>query len=348
VRALTVEPGVAGSLRLEELPEPVREEGAVLVRGLALGVCGTDREIAAGQYGTPPPGRRRLILGHESLGRVEEAPAESGLRPGDLVAGMVRHPDPVPCVCCAAGEWDMCRNGRYTEHGIKERDGFGVERWQAAPDRLVRVDPVLGELGVLIEPASVLAKAWQHAEIIGRRATWVPRRALVTGAGPVGLLAALFGVQRGLEIHVYDRVQNGPKPHLVTALGATYHSAGLDALDVEPDVVIECTGASGVVLDVIRRTAPNGIVALAGLSSGGRRIDIDMGMLNRTLVLENDVVFGSVSANRSHYEAAATALARADRDWLAGLITRRLPMERWAASITAAPDDVKTIIDLTA
>lgn len=347
MRALTVEPGVAGSLRVEELPDPVYVEGMVLVRGIALGICGTDREIVEGSYGKAPPGSRRMILGHESLGRVERAPADSGFDHGDFVVGIVRHPDPVPCPSCAAGEWDMCSNGMYTEHGIKERDGFGAGYWQVAPERLIRLDPALGELGVLLEPASVIAKAWQQVEAIGNRATWTPRVALITGAGPVGLLAALLGVQRGLEVHVYDRVQEGPKPDIVAALGATYHSKGLDDLDVEPDVVIECTGAAVVVLDVMQRTAPNGIVALAGLSSGGRRIDIDMAMLNRTLVLENDVVFGSVNANRSHYESAAHALSSADRDWLSRLITSRLPLDRYEDAFAHDSRNVKTIIDLT-
>src|SRR4249920_717881 len=117
MRALTVEPGVARSLRLEEFRVPSAERGSVLVRAVALGVCGTDREIIAGQYGSPPPGHKRLVIGHESLGVVEEAPSDAVVRPGDFVVGIVRHPDPVPCANCAVGEWDMCRNGRYTEHG---------------------------------------------------------------------------------------------------------------------------------------------------------------------------------------------------------------------------------------
>ena len=161
----------------------------MLVRALALGICGTDREIVEGKYGTAPPGRSRLVLGHESLGRVQESPADSGFAAGDLVVGVVRQPDPVPCVNCAAGEWDMCRNGRYTEHGIKERDGFGAELWRIDPAFAIKIDPTLGHLGVLLEPASVVAKAWEHAERIGRRAVWEPRRVLVTGAGPIGLLA---------------------------------------------------------------------------------------------------------------------------------------------------------------
>src|SRR4051812_8951807 len=140
MRALTVEPGRADSAALEEVKEPRPANGAVLIQALALGVCGTDLDILKGSYGTPPPGHKRLILGHESLGRVVEAPAGSGLAPGDLVVGIVRHPDPVPCPNCAAGEWDMCRNGRYTEHGIKELDGFGAERYRLGPEFTVKVD----------------------------------------------------------------------------------------------------------------------------------------------------------------------------------------------------------------
>src|SRR5262249_43923944 len=109
VHAITVAPGRLGSARLEEVPPPSPSGGAVLVRTLALGVCGTDREIVSGQYGAAPPGETRLILGHESLGKVETAPPGSGLLPGDLVVGIVRRPDPVPCAACAAGEWDMCQ-----------------------------------------------------------------------------------------------------------------------------------------------------------------------------------------------------------------------------------------------
>jgi threonine dehydrogenase-like Zn-dependent dehydrogenase len=211
MRAITVVPGQRGSARLDELPEPVQAAGAVLVEALALGVCRTDLDITAGDYGWAPPGRQRLVLGHESLGRVIEAPAGGDFAPGDLVAGIVRHPDPVPCPNCAVGEWDMCRNGRYTEHGIKELDGFGSERWRIQPEFAVKIDPALGWLGVLLEPTTVVAKAWEHVERIGSRARFEPRRALVTGAGPIGLLAALLGRQRGLDVHVLDRVTSGPQ-----------------------------------------------------------------------------------------------------------------------------------------
>jgi threonine dehydrogenase-like Zn-dependent dehydrogenase len=346
MRALTVKPGLPNSIQLEEVPSPPPADGDILVRALALGICGTDHEIAGGEYGWAPPGAERLIIGHESLGRVEEAPAGSGFARGDLVAGVVRRPDPVPCPACAAGEWDMCRNGQYTERGIKQRNGYGAERFRLERDFAIKLDPALDILGVLLEPTSVVAKAWEHVERIGRRGiAWAPRVVLVTGAGPVGLLAALLAKQRGYEVHVLDRHDDGPKPALVRDLGATYHTGDLGTL--EPGVVIECTGAGAVVLDAMGRTAPDGIVCLAGVSSGGRKIDFDVGAFNRTLVLENDVVFGSVNANMRHYRAAAEALAKADKTWLARLITRRVPLDRWREAFERRPGDVKTVLDFT-
>ena len=166
MRAVTVVPGTVGSLLVEEVPEPDVRLGSVLVEALAVGICGTDVEIAEGRYGWPPPERGRLILGHESLGRVLD-PGASGLHVGEHVVGIVRRPDPVPCPNCAVGEWDMCSNGGYTERGIKQVDGFMAERWRIEPEYAVRVDPGLGVLGVLLEPTTVVAKAWEHIVSIG-------------------------------------------------------------------------------------------------------------------------------------------------------------------------------------
>ena len=223
MKAVTVQPGVAGSARYEEVPEPDERSGSILVEAVAVGICGTDVEIASGAYGWAPPGRERLVLGHESLGRVVDR-AAAGCKPGDLVVGIVRRPDPVPCPNCAVGEWDMCRNGQYTERGIKQIDGFMSERWRIEPGYYTKVDPSLGLLGVLLEPTTVVAKAWEQVAAMRARAFWQPRRVLVTGAGPIGLLAALIGVQHGLEVHVLDRVTEGAKPQLVRDLGATYHA----------------------------------------------------------------------------------------------------------------------------
>jgi threonine dehydrogenase-like Zn-dependent dehydrogenase len=349
MRALTVLPGVANSVRLDEVPEPPLSEGSILARAITLGVCGTDREILAGEYGTAPAGQERLILGHESLGRVEEAPPDSGFAPGDLIVGFVRHPDPVPCLACAAGEWDMCLNGEYTEHGIKARNGFGAELFRIEPKFAIKVDPGLDMLGVLIEPTSVVAKAWGHIDAIGRRSrSWLPKTVLVTGAGPIGLLAALIGVQRGLDLHILDRNATGPKPELAHGVGAKYHTSDISALDFQPDILIECTGAVPVITGALQRVAPSGIVCLTGVTAAGRLAEIDVGALNRTLVLNNQVVFGSVNGNRLHYEEAARALAKADKAWLGRLISRRVPMERWPEALEHRRGDIKVVIDIAA
>src|SRR5215217_2916174 len=162
MRAITLIPGQAGSARLDDIDEPAADAGSILVAAVAMGVCGTDGEIVRGEYGWAPPGRERLVLGHESLGRVLDAPADAPVAQGDLVVGIVRRPDPEPCVCCAAGEWDQCRNGEYTERGIKALDGYGCERWRIEPEFAVPVAPELGRLGVLMEPTSIVAKAWEQ------------------------------------------------------------------------------------------------------------------------------------------------------------------------------------------
>ncbi|MBX3465519.1 MAG: glucose 1-dehydrogenase [Planctomycetes bacterium] len=347
MRALQVRPGRGGGADLVSVDEPSPDEGSVLVEALALGVCGTDREIVRDEYGALPPGDEALVLGHESLGRVLAAPAGCELAAGDLVAGVVRHPDPVPCSSCGAGEPDMCKNGRYTERGIKGRHGFGRERYRLEPAFAIKVPPALGHLGVLIEPASVLAKAWEHIERIGRRAHWAPRRALVTGAGPVGLLAALMARQRGLDVHVVDLARDGPKPQLVRDLGATYHVVDVAKACTTADVIVECTGAPALVLEAMRCNAGGGIVCLAGLS-GSKTLDVDVGALNQRLVLHNDVIFGTVNANRRHYRDAAEALLAADRAWLERLITRRVPLARWADALEAHEHDVKVVIDFAA
>ncbi len=345
MRALTVIPGQEGSAAVADFTDPRPSEGDLLVDGLALGVCGTDREIVEGEYGWAPPGEERLVLGHESLGRVRDAPEGSEFERGDLVVGVVRRPDPEPCAACARGEFDMCRNGRYRERGIKELHGYGSERWTVESDYAVRLDPSLERVGVLMEPTTVVAKAWDHVDRIGRRAFFEPRRALVTGAGPIGLLAALLSVQRGLETHVLDQVTDGVKPELVRRLGATYHTGSVKDLD-PPDVIIEATGVGQVVFDAMEHNAPAGIVCLTGVSPTGRDLEIDAGALNRSIVLENDVVFGSVNANRHHYELAADALANADRAWLESLITRRVPLERFEEALAKRDDDVKVVLEL--
>jgi threonine dehydrogenase-like Zn-dependent dehydrogenase len=346
MRAITLAPGEPGSALLEDVAVPAATDGALLVRTLALGICGTDHEILAGLYGEAPKGEARLILGHESLGEVVVAEGASGFAPGDRVVGIVRRPDPVPCPACASGEWDMCRNGLYTERGIKARHGFGSELFRLEPDFAVKVDAALGLTAVLMEPASIVAKAWQHVERIGKRsASFAPRNVLVTGAGPIGLLAALMGVQRGLDLHVLERKREGRKADLLRDLGAHQYTSLDDLRGESFDIVMECTAAAPVIAAAIASSAASGIVCLVGVSAPGDKTECDIGGLNRTLVLNNQAVFGTVNANRGHYDMAASSLKAAERAWLERLITRRVPLDRWREALTPQPDDIKVAIE---
>jgi glucose 1-dehydrogenase len=348
MRALTVIPLQAGSAAVVDVPEPEPAPDDLLVDGIALGICGTDREIMDGDYGWAPPGAERLILGHESLGRVRSAPAGSGFEAGDLVVGVVRRPDPEPCPACARGEFDFCRNGRYTERGIKELHGYGSERWTVEADYAVKLDPGLESVGMLMEPTTIVAKAWDQIERIGSRAYFAPERVLVTGAGPIGLLAAMLAAQRGLELHVLDRATGGPKPRLVADLGGHYHNTDVESVcrAAPPDIIVEATGDETVVAEAMAHNAAAGIVCLTGVSPSGRPLTVDLGALNRDIVLENDVVFGTVNANLHHYALAAEALAKADRAWLERLISRRVALEDFEQAVERRPDDVKVVLDL--
>jgi threonine dehydrogenase-like Zn-dependent dehydrogenase len=347
VKACTVKPGDVSTARVEEIPDPPEADGEVLVDGLFVGICGTDVEISVEGYGEPPSGHERLVLFHESLGRVREAPDGSGLAAGDLVAGVVRRPDPVPCEPCGKDQWDFCRNGKFTERGIKGHDGYGSQQWRVQPKFAIKLDAALGHLGVLLEPTSVVAKAWDQIDKISRRAAWTPATALVTGAGPIGLLAALIGRQRGLDVTVLDRVTDGPKPQMVRDLGASY-VASLDDLKSPPDIVVEATGIGGLVFDVIGRAAPDAIVCLTGISSGTHTVELAPDAINKAMVLSNEVVVGSVNAGLANYAQAAAALSAADRDWLGQIITRTVPMAEWPKALQRQPDDIKVVVDLQA
>ena len=344
MKAITVEPKKPGTARLEDVPEPETRDGSVLVEAIAVGVCGTDVEIVEGKYGWAPRGKTRLVLGHESLGRVVDPGPTGGLKKDDLVVGIVRRPDPVPCPNCAVGEWDMCRNGQYTERGIKQIDGFMSERWRIEPDYAMKVDSSLGLLGVLLEPTTVVTKAWEQIVVVGRRAFWEPRTVLITGAGPIGLLAALLGKQRGLDIHVLDRADSGTKPELVRSLGASYHTGTVAGIGFEPDVIIECTGVGQVIADSIRSIAAGGTVCLTGIGTGGSTTGPGTADVAAGAVLRNNVVIGSVNANKRHWYKAGEALARADRAWLAQLVTRRERPNDFARALQRTPEDIKVVV----
>jgi threonine dehydrogenase-like Zn-dependent dehydrogenase len=346
MKAITVEPMKAGSARYEDFPEPDESEGSILVEAVAVGVCGTDVDIVSGNYGWAPPGKTRLVLGHESLGRVIDPGPRSSLKKGDLVVGIVRRPCPVPCPNCAVGEWDMCSSGQYTERGIKEIHGYMSEHWRIEPEYAIKVDASLGILGVLLEPMTVITKALEQVYLAGQRAFWEPKTALVTGAGPIGLLAALRLRANNLEVHVLDRADTGPKPDLVHAMGGTYHTGSALDLDFDPDIIVECTGVGAVIADSIQKVGSGGILCLTGVGSGGVESRA-VGDVGKAAVLKNNLIVGSVNANKRHWYRAGQNLAKSDREWLSRLITRREKPENFQQALVRQPDDVKVVIQFS-
>ncbi|MEU3002290.1 alcohol dehydrogenase catalytic domain-containing protein [Streptomyces sp. NPDC006995] len=345
MRAITVRGSGRPGMRISEVPDPRPREDEILVSGVELGICGTDREICSGLFGTPPPGRSWFVLGHEGLGRVSRVPPSAHpLGEGTLVIGVVRRPDPEPCAACSAGEAHGCLNGRYTETGITSLDGYGSELWTARPEHLVPVAENLRDVGILIEPASVVAKAWETIAQLEAGFWSASERVLVTGAGPIGLLAALFARQREREVHVFDR-DGGLRAALVRDLGAHFHSGCADevARRVRPDVVVETTAAPEVISGVSRGLAPHGVLCLLGIAADD---GVAAPLSSRSTVLGNHSVFGSVSAGLRHFQQAQDALLAAPVNWLPRFVTRRLPLEEAEYAVRRHPEDVKVSVVL--
>ncbi len=357
MKAIVVTPLQPGSERLAELPDPELREGEVLVRVQQVGLDGTDAEILEGQYGEAPAGDDYLIIGHESVGRVEKVMGSAtGLSPGDRVVAIVRRPDPVPCRNCAAGEWDMCLNSQYTERGIKGRHGFLAEFYTESPDFLVAVPAEIAPVAVLLEPLSIVEKAIEQINRIQSRLVWEPVRAVVLGAGPIGLLAGMLLRLGDIDVHFYDASERGIKSDLAEATGAKYIWAGERKLSHKlaaeigtVDIVLEATGFSPLAFDAMDIVAPNGIVCLTGVSGGSRKLEVSADHLTLEMVLSNKVTFGSVNANRRHFESGVRHLEEIEVRWpglLSRMITHRLPMEDFADAFERSPNHVKSIVEM--
>jgi len=351
VRALTI---TAAGPGITELPEPVPTGRELVVDGLLLGVCGTDRSLIARAPDRLPAGQDYLVLGHESLGRVRTAPEGSRFAPGDLVTALVRRPDPVPCAACAAGELDLCDNGLQIERGIRGQDGYGAERYLLDEQYAVRVNAPdddhegLGLLGILIEPASIVAKAFERIDATVRRTTG---RALIFGAGPIGLLAALLAAHRGYDVHVVDQVADGPKVQQCKGIGATYHQ-GTNDLTGTFDAIVECSGAfTAATVNFLSRGGAACYIAHAHDNAGddqGRNTAVDTGALSGLLVGGNKAIFGIHSSSPVHFDTARTELEQTDRDWLRGMITASAAMDDFRSALGTGPDVIKSVIRLGA
>jgi threonine dehydrogenase-like Zn-dependent dehydrogenase len=309
VQALVVTPGTAGSTRVAEVPDARPRAGEVLLRPLEVGVCGTDVEIAAGLFGVAPEGETELVLGHELLAEVVEG--AGAFSPGDLVASTVRRSCGL-CAACAAGSPDACLTGAYRERGITRLHGFASELASEQPANLVPIPAELGRLGVLAEPASVTSRAIRHALAIGRRQVWEPTRALVLGAGAIGMLATFFLRLEGFEVCTASLEPPGSeKAQLVQAAGAHY---GLDE-EGGFDLVVEAAGSAELMVRAIGLLRRNGVACLLGIDGHHGTVPVERRTLGVDVVIQNRAVFGSVNAHPEDWAAAVRRLTDLARRW---------------------------------
>lgn len=333
----------------------------VKLRMLEVGVCGTDREVCSFRLGAAPPGADRVILGHESLAEVVEVgSAVRNFRPGDLAVAMVRRPCSHPdCEPCRQNMQDFCATGGYGERGIRGIDGFMTEYVVERPDFLHLVPPELREVGVLAEPLTIAEKAFAEVEKIQTRLTFTPRaprRALILGAGPVGLLGAMRFLAAGYETYIYSRLpEQSAGGAIASAIGAAYIcSEAVEAADLRArmgsiDVVYEALGGARTAIDVLGQLAPNGVFIFTGVPRHEPPPPLEMAGFLAHLVLENQAVAGIVNSGFANFRSAIASLAEFDRRWpraLRSIITHRYPLHAYRQAIFAEGDGVKRILQL--
>jgi threonine dehydrogenase-like Zn-dependent dehydrogenase len=371
VKAVVVVPK-SRELRLLEVPEPrIERPEQARLRMLEVGVCGTDREICAFEYGTPPPGSDHLVIGHESLARVESVGSGvSRVRAGDLVVPMVRRPCPHDsCGACRRGRQDFCFTGDFRERGIKEAHGFMTELVVEDEQYLIPVPAALRDVAVLVEPLTIAEKAliqlWQVQERLPWECPHKPgknhghcRRALVLGAGPVGLLGALALVAHDFETIVYAREHKPcPKADFVESIGASYVSSQevppseLAARFGPIDVVYEAAGASQVAFETMQSLGANSVFIFTGVPGRKAPVALDTDLLMRNLVLRNQIVYGTVNAGRDAFEAAVRDLDAFGQRWpraVRSLVTARHPIDAHRELLLGRPGGIKNVLALGA
>lgn len=361
MKAVAVFPA-SREVKLIDQPEPgISAPDQVMLRMLAVGVCGTDREICSFEYGTPPPGSDHFVLGHESLAEVAETgSAVTRVKKGDLVVATVRRPCPHPnCVACRAGRPDFCFTGDYHEHGIKDLDGFMTELVVDSEGFLNVVPPQLRDVAMLVEPLTIAEKALIQVRSIQQRLPWTgcPHRALVLGAGPVGLLGAMALIQAGFKTFVYSREQPpNPEAAIAAGIGAEYHSSDIEPVDQlakhmgNIDLVYEATGASQFAFHILPFLGANGIYVFTGVPGKDQEVELDTGTIMKNLVLKNQVVIGTVNAGLDAFQAAIRDLDSFYLQWPAqvrALITGRYPIEAFGDLVFGKPRGIKNVIAIS-
>jgi threonine dehydrogenase-like Zn-dependent dehydrogenase len=367
MRAVAVFPGEK-ALRLVDHPEPPAPKGSeVKLRMLDVGVCGTDREIASFDYGTPPAGSPYLVLGHESLARViEVGPDVRKISKNDLVVTTVRRPcGHSECRACSVGRQDFCFTGDFTERGIKQRHGFMTER-VVDEERYMQVVPEkLRDVGVLVEPLTIAEKALRQVWDVQERLPWGPQgtsgdgqglKALVLGAGPVGMLGCLALLVRGFDTYVYSKGPAGTeKANWVESVGAHYLSAD----DFTPpqvgehlgniDLIYEAAGVASLGFDMLQVLGVNGVFVFTGVPPQADAMPIQASQLMRSVVLKNQLVLGTVNAAPSAFQEAISDLTQCESRWpaqLRQLITGRYPPEQFEDLLIKPSFGIKRVVRL--
>ncbi len=364
MKAIAVVPGRPNSVHLAELPKPsvaeVPNGRGVLVKVLRVGVDGTDKEINAAEYGAAPPGFDFLVIGHESFGRVEAVgPNVTELRLGDYVVATVRRPG--GSIYDRIGTYDMTTDDTYFERGINLRHGYLTEYYVDEPEYIVKVPDGLREVGVLLEPLTVVEKGIAQAYEIQRRLrVWRPRRAAVIGAGTIGLLATLVLRLRGFEVTTFGRTK---KPYrngdLLESLGAGYVSVQeqtlLDAAgkDGRYDLIFEASGQSSAVFEAMQALGKNGVLVLSSVTGGDKQLTVPADRINLEFVLGNKVMVGTVNANREYFELGVRDMAQAEAQypgWLGLLLTHPVKgLERYRElfdALTTAKGAIKIYLEV--
>lgn len=343
-------------VRLIDHPEPnLSQADQVKIRILEVGVCGTDREICEFKFGEPPAGSQHLVLGHEALGEVVEAgTGVTDLKPGTLVVPMVRLPCDVPsCAACRAGRQDFCLTDTFEEHGIRRAHGFMTEKIVERERFLVPVTADLREVAVLVEPLTIMDKALRQLDAIDTRLPYpAGKRALVLGAGPVGLLGAMALILRGCDTAVAARSPGTtPNARLARAIGADYLSSRETPVDRwgEFDVIYEAAGSPSAAFESLGALAPNGVLILTGVPGEGDFLKFDAGRFVRDVVLRNQLIVGTVNAGKASFAGAIAMLRQMNLRWpeaLRGLITSRSPLESFGDLLLAKPAGIKNVLVL--
>jgi glucose 1-dehydrogenase len=348
MQGLVTRPGSAGSTRVADVPDVRPEAGQVLLRILEVGVCGTDREISEGVFGVAPDGSAELVLGHEMLGVVDAD--GGGFSRGDLVTATIRR-SCMHCLACEEGSSDSCLTGDYSERGITRLDGFARELVAEDAVQLIPIPRSLGRLGVLAEPTSVCERAIRHARTIGGRQPWELERALVVGAGAIGMLSTFLLRLAGVEVWTA-----GLEPHvdLVEASGARYVSTNdtsLGALRDEVggfDLVISAVPDAQLLADSLGLLRRSGVACLLGIDGRDRKVTVDGPVIGIDAILENRVLFGSVNARREDWLAAVASLDRARERWPGALETfvgLRVPLDRFAEAFAFRGGKATLVLD---